>query len=154
MRPWYGKHITVCMVWRSTADNIIKTYFRGQSTKFSWANTNFNGQNRTFSFSAHAFIVKTRYALANMFSWAKCNIFMGKVRFHGQTELRVACARLACVVKMITGRSCEKSHVYVSYQLRVDNVLPATSLGSSSRVRQQRSYEIHFGGSMVWVVLY
>ena len=37
--------------------------------------------------------------------------------------------RVRCWVnKMITGRSCEKSHVYVSYQ---HNVLPATSLGSS-----------------------
>ena len=65
---------------------------------FSWANTNFNYQNRTFSFSAHVFIVKTRYALANIFSWAKYDIFMGKAQsFHGQTELRVI-TRLVGVV--------------------------------------------------------
>ena len=38
----------------------------------------------------YVFIVKTRFALANIFSWAKYNIFMGKAQsFHEQTELRV-----------------------------------------------------------------
>ena len=41
-------HVVDNTVWRSTADNIIKTYFHGQSTKFSWANTNFNDQNRIY----------------------------------------------------------------------------------------------------------
>ena len=95
-------------------------------------------KNCTFSFSAHVFIVKTCYALVN--------IFMGKVQhFHWQSTTYswanwIAChmraPRMCCWVnKMITGRSCEKSPVY---QLRVDNVLPATSLGSSSWV-------LHFG---------
>ena len=45
--------------------------------------------------SQHVFIVKIHYALANIFSWAKCNIFMGKVQhFHAQTELRVITAHV------------------------------------------------------------
>ena len=50
-------------------------------------------KNCTLSSSAHVFVVKICHALADIFSWAKCNIFMSKVqRFHGQTELRVITA--------------------------------------------------------------
>ena len=104
--------------------------FKGKH-KFQWPKTaRFHSQ--------HVFIVKTCYVLAN--------IFMGKVQhFHWQSTTyswanwiacRMRAPRMCCWVnKMITGQSCEKSHVY---QLRVDNALPATSLGSSSRV-------LHFG---------
>ena len=61
-------------------------------------------KNGTFSFSAHAFMIKIRYTLTDIFSWEnwKYNVFMGELkynvfmsklkvqRFHGQTELRAA----------------------------------------------------------------
>ena len=70
-----------------------------QSTKFSWANTNFNGQ------KPHVFVLSTcfhgqnmlRFNLANIFSWASTTFSWGKmvqhfhghackVRFHKQTN--------------------------------------------------------------------
>ena len=77
LRKILSKHIFMCKVQN----------FHEQ-TKISMA------KNRTFWFSAHGFMVKMRYALTNLFSWAKY------ASFHGQTEL-VVCN------KMVMGRSCE-----------------------------------------------
>ena len=70
--------------------------------KFQWPNC-------TFSFSAHVFIVKTHYALANIFSWAKYNIFMGKAHasFHGQTELHV----ITCLIGVVLSFSLRRKWV-------------------------------------------
>ena len=84
-----------CVIWQSTADNIIKTYFHGLSTKFSWPNTNFNGQ------KPHVSVLSTCFHYQNTLhfgkhTWAKCNIFIGKAQsFHGQTELH-ACYHPPC----------------------------------------------------------
>ena len=66
-------HYVHALVWRSTADNIIKTYFHGQSTKFLWRNTNFNGQ------KLHVSVLSTCFHCQNTLRFGK-HIFMGKVQ--------------------------------------------------------------------------
>ena len=58
-------------IWRSTADNIIKT--------FPWANTNFNNQKNACFRSQPMFLLSKYVMFWQTFSWAKCNIFMGKL---------------------------------------------------------------------------
>ena len=73
-------------LWRSTADNIIKTFFHGQSINFLWANTNFNGQTarfhsqHMFSLSKHITLWQTFFhGQSTTFSWAKhMQVFMDK----------------------------------------------------------------------------
>ena len=56
---------------------LSKHIFMGKVQNFHGQTQNSMAKNRTFLLSAHVFIAKTRYALANIFSWTKCNIFMG-----------------------------------------------------------------------------
>ena len=84
------------IAWQSSADNIIKTYFHGQSTKFSWAKYKiFIGKHKFQLPKPHVFVLSTCFHCQNALRFGK-HIFMGKVRhfhgqaqsFHGQTELR------------------------------------------------------------------